>query len=166
MWPLSKKCGHLITTTVQAIDPSCHCCKETTREDTKECGWSQTINGFIAFNEGYIPEFSLSRASKYTRGAHWSTYFSSYIGLLQVRWTLCLTYQWVSQRTLCHLVLTSVNREVKCDCLWIKDINTGEKGLLYVLWKTRVLRLRLVSLLILTSRFITNLEDRTVMLMC
>lgn len=26
-----------------------------------------------------------------------------------------------------HLASTSVNREVRCDCLWIKDVNVGEK---------------------------------------
>lgn len=59
-----------------------------------------------------------------------------------------------------------VNRDVKCDCLWIKDINIGEKGFLYVFWKIRVFRFRLVLLLILILRFIINLEDRIVMLMC
>lgn len=37
-----------------------------------------------------------------------------------------------------YFVLMLVNREVRCDCLWIKDVNVGEKWFLYVFWKIRV----------------------------
>lgn len=76
--------------------------------------------------------------SENTRGAHWATYFSSYKCLPQVWWTLYFTYWCVTERTWCHLVSTSINREVRCDCLRVKGIHVCRKELLYALWQARV----------------------------